>query len=334
MIDLSTTYLGLNLKNPLVASASPLSKKIDKALKLEEAGISAIVMYSLFEEQIIHESLELDHYLSRGTDSFPEALSYLPDGGLYAISPQKYLNQVAGLKKVLNIPVIGSLNGVSKGGWTNYARRIEEAGADALELNMYYLATDPDMTSADIENTQVELVTEIKSAITIPLAVKISPFVTSIPNFAKRLVEAGADGLVLFNRFYQPDFDIEGLEVVHSLDLSTSAELRLPLRWISILHGKVNADFALTSGVHTSTDLLKAMMAGAQVAMTASALLWDGLLRPVQDILRHTQTWMEEHDYRSIKQMQGSMSQKSVKDPAAFERANYMKVLNSFRTLP
>ena len=334
MTDLSTTYLGLNLKNPLVASASPLSKKIDKALMLQEAGVSAIVMYSLFEEQIIHESLELDHYLSRGADSFAEALSYLPDGGLYAISPEKYLNQVAGLKKVLNIPVIGSLNGISKGGWTNYARKIEEAGADALELNMYYLATDPDMTSADIENTQVELVAEIKSAITIPLAVKISPFVTSVPNFAKRLVEAGADGLVLFNRFYQPDFDIEELEVVHSLDLSTSAELRLPLRWISILHGKINADLALTSGVHKSTDLLKAMMAGAQVAMTASALLWDGLLRPVQDILRHTQTWMEEHEYQSIKQMQGSMSQKSVKDPAAFERANYMKVLNSFRTLP
>ncbi len=334
MTDLSTTYLGLNLKNPLVASASPLSKKIDKALMLQEAGVSAIVMYSLFEEQIIHESLELDHYLSRGADSFPEALSHLPDGGLYAISPEKYLNQVTGLKKALSIPVIGSLNGVSKGGWTNYARRIEEAGADALELNMYYLATDPDMTSADIENTQVELVAEIKSAITIPLAVKISPFVTSVPNFAKRLVEAGADGLVLFNRFYQPDFDIEELEVVHSLDLSTSAELRLPLRWISILHGKINADLALTSGVHKSTDLLKAMMAGAQVAMTASALLWDGLLRPVQDILRHTQTWMEEHEYQSIKQMQGSMSQKSVKEPAAFERANYMKVLNSFRTLP
>jgi len=334
MTDLSTTYLGLNLKNPLVASASPLSKSIDKALKLEEAGVSAIVMYSLFEEQIIHESLELDHYLSRGTDSFPEAMSYLPDGGLYAISPEKYLNQAAALKKALNIPVIGSLNGVSKGGWTNYARKIEEAGADALELNMYYLATDPDMTSTDIENMQVELVEEIKSAITIPLAVKISPFVTSVPNFAKRLVEGGANGLVLFNRFYQPDFNIEELEVVHSLDLSTSAELRLPLRWISILHGKINADFALTSGVHKSTDLLKAMMAGARVAMTASALLWDGILNPVQDILGHTQTWMEEHEYQSIKQMQGSMSQKSVKDPSAFERANYMKVLNSFRTLP
>jgi len=334
MADLSTTYLGLNLKNPLVASASPLSKKIDQARKLEEAGISAIVMYSLFEEQIIRESLELDHFLSRATDAFPEASTHLPDGGLYAISPDKYLNQVAGLKKALNIPVIGSLNGISRGGWTSYARRIQEAGADALELNMYYLATDPDLSSADIENEQVELVASVKSALTIPLAVKISPFVTSISNFAKRLVAAGADGLVLFNRFYQPDFDLEQLEVIHTLDLSTSAELRLPLRWISILYGKVNADLALTSGVHTSRDVLKAMMAGAKVAMIASELLWDGHLQRVQEILSHTHSWMEEHEYQSIKQMQGSMSQKAVKNPAAFERANYMKVLNSFRELP
>lgn len=334
MTDLSTTYLGLNLRNPLVASASPLSKKIDKALKLQDAGISAIVMYSLFEEQIIHESLEFDHYLSRGNDSFAEALTYLPDGGLYAISPEKYLNQVTALKKALTIPVIGSLNGVSKGGWTNYARRIEEAGADALELNMYYLATDPEMTSTEIENMQVELVTEVKSAITIPLAVKISPFVTSVANFAKRLTEAGADGLVLFNRFYQPDFNLEELEVVHSLDLSTSKDLRLPLRWISILYSKVNTDLALTSGIHSSQDVLKAIMAGANVAMIASALLWDGSPKRITEILEHTSTWMEEHEYISIKQMLGSMSQKSVKDPAAFERANYMQVLNSFRELP
>lgn len=334
MTDLSTTYLGLNLKNPLVAAASPLSKKLDRARKLEELGISAIVMYSLFEEQIIRESLELDHFLSRGTDSFPEAPTHLPDGGLYGVSPEKYLNQVAGLKKALSIPVIGSLNGYSRGGWTNYARKIEEAGADALELNMYYLATNPDISSSDVENVQVDLVAEVKSAISIPLAVKISPFITSVPNFARRLVEAGADGLVLFNRFYQPDFDLEELEVVHSLDLSTSADLRLPLRWISILHGKINADLALTSGVHTSRDVLKTMMAGAQVAMIASELLWDGSLKRVQEILSHIQTWMEEHEYQSIKQMQGSMSQKAVKDPAAFERANYMKVLNSFRELP
>ncbi|MDM7913522.1 MAG: dihydroorotate dehydrogenase-like protein, partial [Methanotrichaceae archaeon] len=224
MTDLTTTYLGLNLKNPLVASASPLSKKVERARQLEEAGISAIVMYSLFEEQIIRESLELDHFLSRGADSSPEALSYLPDTGLYSMGPEKYLNQVTSLKKALHIPVIGSLNGVSKGGWTKYACQIEEAGADALELNMYYLAADPDLSSSDIEDSQVELVAEVKSAINIPLAVKISPFVTALPNFARRLVEAGADGLVLFNRFYQPDLDIEALEVTHTLDLSTSAD--------------------------------------------------------------------------------------------------------------
>ena len=333
MTDLSTTYLGLNLKNPLVASASPLSKKLDRAKKLEDAGISAIVMYSLFEEQIIHESLELDHFLNRGSDSFPEALSYLPDGGMYAIKPEKYLDQVTGLKKALKIPVIGSLNGVSKGGWTRYARKIEEAGADALELNVYYIATDLDMTSSDIEDTQVELVAEVKSAVKIPLAVKISPFVTSIPNYAKRLVEAGADGLVLFNRFYQPDFDLEELEIIHSLDLSTSSDLRLPLRWISILHGKIDTDFALTSGVHSYTDVLKSMMSGAKVAMMASNLLHSGE-QVIGEILSNLETWMKEHEYESIQQMQGSMSQKSVKEPAAFERANYMKVLNSFRNLP
>ena len=333
MPDLSTTYLGLRLKNPLVASASPLSKKLDRARRLEEAGIAAIVMYSLFEEQIVHESLELDHYLSRGTDSFPEALSYLPDGGLYAISPEKYLNQVAGLKKALSIPIIGSLNGVSKGGWTSYARRIEEAGADALELNMYYIATDVEITSSDIEKTQVELVAEIKSAIKIPLAVKISPFVTSLPNFVKRLVEAGADGVVLFNRFYQPDFDLDELEIVHSLDLSTSSDLRLPLRWISILHGKISVDFALTSGVHMYQDVLKAMMAGAKVAMMASKLLHGGE-QVISPMLSDLEEWLKDHEYESVQQMQGSMSQDSVKEPAAFERANYMKVLNSFRTLP
>ncbi len=333
MTDLSTTYLGLPLRNPIVASASPLSRKIDRAKKLEEAGIAAIVMYSLFEEQIIHESLELDHYLNRGSDSFAEALSYLPDGGLYGISPEKYLNQVAGLKKALTIPVIGSLNGVSKGGWTDYARRIEEAGADAVELNMYYIPTDIHMTSSNIEDMQVELVAEVKSAIKIPLAVKLSPFYTSLPHFTKRLVEAGADGLVLFNRFYQPDFDLDELEIHHSLDLSDSSDLRLPLRWISILYGKLNVDFALTSGVHTYTDALKAMMAGAKVAMMASNLLQFGE-DVVGSILAYLQAWMKEHEYESIRQMQGSMSQKSVKEPEAFERANYMKVLNNFRNLP
>jgi dihydroorotate dehydrogenase (fumarate) len=332
MTDLSTTYLGLHLKNPLVASASPLSKKLDKARKLEEAGVSAIVMYSLFEEQIIHESLELDHYLTRGTDSFAEAMSYLPDGGMYSAGPEKYLNHLAGLKKSLSIPVIGSLNGVSKGGWTKYARQIQDAGADALELNLYFIPTDPDLTAQELENAQVELVAEVKSAITIPLAVKLSPFVTALPNFARRVVEAGASGLVLFNRFYQPDFDLEELEIIHSLDLSTSADLRLPLRWVSILYGKVNADFALTSGVHTAGDVLKSMMAGAKVSMMASNLLQNGD-QVIPSMLNEVGWWMESHEYESIKQMQGSMSQKSVKEPAAFERANYMKVLNSFKEL-
>lgn len=333
MMDLSTTYLGLKLKNPLVASASPLSKRVDKAKKLEEAGISAIVMYSLFEEQIIHESLELDHYLTRGSDAFAEAQSYLPDGGMYGVSPEKYLNQVAGLKKALSIPVIGSLNGVSKGGWTKYAKHIEEAGADALELNLYYLPTDPGLKSEEVETAQVELVADVRSTIKIPLAVKLSPFVTSLPNFAKRLVDAGANGLVLFNRFYQPDFDLDELDIVHNLDLSTSADMRLPLRWISILYGKVNADFALTSGIHTAEDVLKSMMAGAKVAMTASNLLHHGE-QAVGPILSGIEAWMKEREYESIEQMQGSMAQKNVREPAAFERANYMKVLGSWRELP
>jgi dihydroorotate dehydrogenase (fumarate) len=333
MIDLSTTYLGLRLKNPLVASASPLSKKVEKAQQLEEAGIAAIVMYSLFEEQIIHESLELDYYLTRNADSYSEAMSYLPDAGTYSLTPQKYLEQVTTLKKTLKIPVIGSLNGVSRGGWTHYARLIQDAGADALELNLYYMATDPILKSQDLETAQVDLVAEVASAITIPLAVKLSPYITSLPNFARRLVDAGAKGLVLFNRFYQPDFDLDELEIVHSLDLSTSADLRLPLRWVAILNGKFKADLALTSGVHTATDVLKSMMAGAKVAMMASSLLHNGP-QVIAPMLTDLQAWMKEHEYESIQQMQGSMSQKSVAAPAAFERANYMRVLASFRDLP
>lgn len=333
MTDLSTTYLGLHLKNPLVASASPLSRKIETAQKLQDAGIAAIVMYSLFEEQIIHESLELDHYLSRGTESFAEALSYLPDTGTYSLTPEKYLEHLSALKKSLSIPVIGSLNGVSRGGWTRYARYIQDAGADALELNLYYIPTDITLTSQELENTYVDLVQSVREAITIPLAVKLSPFVTSLPNLAHRLVAAGVNGLVLFNRFYQPDFDLEELEIVPTLELSTSAELRLPLRWISILYGKIKTDFALTSGVHSAQDVLKAMMAGAKVTMMASALLRNGV-EIIPTILREMEWWIESHEYTSLKQMQGSMSQQAVAEPAAFERANYMKVLNSWRELP
>lgn len=333
MIDLSTTYLGLRLKNPLVASASPLSKKVERVKRLEEAGIAAVVMYSLFEEQIIHESLELDHNLTRGTDSYAEAISYLPDSGIYTLLPEKYLAKVTELKKAVNIPVIGSLNGVSKGGWMRYARLIQNAGADALELNLYYIPIDPAITAQELEDSQVDLVADIKSSIKIPLAVKLSPFYTSLPQFAHRLTEAGADGLVLFNRFYQPDFDLEELKIAHTLELSTSSDLRLPLRWISILHGSLDVDFALTSGIHTATDVLKAMMSGAKVTMMASELLRNGLER-IPAILSELQTWMEVHQYTSIIQMQGSMSQESVAEPAAFERANYMKVLSSLMDLP
>ncbi|HEY6074566.1 MAG TPA: dihydroorotate dehydrogenase-like protein, partial [Anaerolineales bacterium] len=264
-MDLSTTYLGLSLKNPIVASASPLSKRVERARQLEEAGAAAVVMYSLFEEQIIHESLELDHFLTRTTDAFAEALSYLPESGTYSLEPDKYLAQVSALKKALSIPVIGSLNGVSAGGWTRYARRIQDAGADALELNLYFIPTDPSLKSEQLETAQIELVEQVRASVTIPLAVKLSPYITALPAFAGRVVKAGANALVLFNRFYQPDFDLDELAIVPSLDLSTSTELRLPLRWISILHGKIQADLALTGGVHTAVDVLKSMMGGANV---------------------------------------------------------------------
>ncbi len=333
MTDLTTTYLGLELKNPLVASASPLSKKIENVQKLEAAGVSAIVMYSLFEEQIIHESLELDHYLTRGTNSFAEAQTYLPDIGTYSLGPDKYLDHLAAIKAAVKIPVIASLNGVSKGGWTRYARYMQDAGADALELNMYYLPGDLNLNGQDLEDNYVELVGEVKNAIDIPLAVKLSPFITALPNFARRLSAAGADGLVLFNRFYQPDFDLDELDVVRSLELSHSSDLLLPLRWISILYGKVETDLALTSGIHSAEDILKAMMAGARVAMSASMILREGYDK-IPSVLEDLSNWMVEHEYESIRQMQGSMSQVSAAEPAAFERSNYIQILNTFRDLP
>ena len=329
MVDLTTTYLGLKLKNPLVASPSPLSEKVSNIERMEEEGISAVVLYSLFEEQIIHESLELDHYLSRGTDTFAEAMSYLPDVGKFTLAPEVYLERLSEAKNAVGIPVIGSLNGVSSGGWIEYAKKIEDAGADALELNIYFLPTDLNLTSSELEDNYVKLVSDVRAKVSIPLAVKLSPFFTALPNMARRLVGAGANGLVLFNRFYQPDFDLAALEVTPHLVLSTSQELRLPLRWIAILYGKLQTDLALTTGVHTAEDALKAVMAGASVAMTTSALLRQGP-GVISAILDGMQTWMVEHEYESIQQMKGSMSQGAVAEPAAFERANYMKVLNSF----
>jgi dihydroorotate dehydrogenase (fumarate) len=329
MVDLTTTYLGLNLKNPLVASPSPLSEKVENVKRLEEAGASAVVMYSLFEEQIIHESLELDHFLNRGTDTFAEALTYFPDVGKYTLAPEKYIETLQKTRQAVNIPVMGSLNGVSTGGWVEYARKIQDAGADALELNTYYLPNDLDLTSSEIEDNYLKLVGDVRASITIPLAVKLSPYFTALPNFARRLADAGANGLVLFNRFYQPDLDLEKLEVVPNLVLSNSDELRLPLRWIAMLYGKVKVDFALTTGVHTPEDALKAIMAGASVAMSTSAILKHGP-QVISHILAGMEAWMVEHEYESVKQMCGSMSQGAVAEPAAFERANYMKVLNSF----
>ncbi len=333
MVDLTTTYLGLNLKNPLVASPSPFSEKVDNVKKMEEAGFSAVVMYSLFEEQIIHESLELDHYLSQGTDSFVEAQSYLPNSGKFSLTPENYIQHLAKVKKAVNIPVIGSLNGVSTGGWIHYAKEMQDAGADALELNIYYLPNNLALTGSEMEETYSTLVHDVCRQVQIPVAVKLSPFFTALPNLSSKLVQAGAKGLVLFNRFYQPDFDLEALEVVPNLVLSTSHELRLPLRWIAMLYGKVKADFALTSGVHSGVDAIKAVMAGASVAMTTSALLKSGIGKG-SEILEEMKTWMQEHEYTSIQQMKGSMCQRSVAEPAAFERANYMKVLNSFKVLP
>jgi dihydroorotate dehydrogenase (fumarate) len=329
MVDLSTTYLGLPLKNPLVASASPLSKKLDGAKRLADAGVSAIVLYSLFEEQITHESLALDHFLTQGTDSFAEALTFFPDLDNYNIGPQSYLEHLTRVKKAVGIPVIGSLNGISTGGWVEYARLIEEAGADALELNMYYLPTNPELDGQELENTYLELVRSVRARIHIPLAVKLSPFFTALPNFARRIAEAGANGLVLFNRFYQPDLDIENLEVVPNLVLSTSLDLKLPLRWIAILYGRVPADLALTGGVHTAEDIVKAVMAGAKVAMCASELIERGPRRAAE-MLAGLESWLVAHEYVSIRQMTGSMSQQAVSQPAAFERANYMKALNSY----
>lgn len=329
MVNLSTKYMGLELKNPLVVSASPLSKKVERVQRLEEAGASAVVMYSLFEEQIRQESRKLNRDLNRGAESYPEALTYFPEWKDYNVGPENYLEHIEKLKKSVQIPVIGSLNGISTGGWIEYAKKIEEAGADALELNIYYVPAEFDLMGAELENAHVGLVSDIRGQIRIPLAVKLSPYFTVLPHFARRLVEAGANGLVLFNRFYQPDLDIEKREVEASLVLSNSTDILLPLRWIAILYGRLEASLALTSGVHTGTDAIKAVMAGADVAMLASELIAQGPTR-LMSLLSEMEIWMENNDYSSLEQMKGSMSQRAVADPAAFERANYMKILNTY----
>jgi dihydroorotate dehydrogenase (fumarate) len=329
-MDLSTKYLGLSLKSPLVVSPSPLTEEVGNIKQMEDAGAAAVVIHSLFAEQLMMEKEELDQALTQGTDSFAEALTYFPEMEEYKLGPDEYTDLIRKAKEAVDIPIIGSLNGVSTGGWIDYAKKIEEAGADALELNIYYLPTDPSMTSAKLDQMHVDLVRGVKDSVGIPLAVKLGPFFSSMPSVAVELDKAGADALVLFNRFYQPDIDIDKLEVVPNLVLSTSDELRLRLRWVAILYGHIEADMAITGGVHTPEDVVKAMMVGAKVAMMTSAVLANGIdhLGKVRDGLSK---WMEKHDYDSVAKMQGTMSQKKVAEPAAFERANYMKVLHSYR---
>jgi len=329
MIDLKTTYLGLDLKNPLVASPSPLCEEISNIRQMEDAGAAAVVLHSLFEEQIALESSQLDNSLEAGAESFAESLSYFPDMTSYNLGPEGYLEHVRKAKAAVDIPVIASLNGVSAEGWIKYAKKIEEAGADALELNIYYLPADPDVPAAEVEEVYYDLVTEVKRRLRIPLAVKIGPYFSSMGNAAQRLDESGADALVLFNRFYQPDFDLENLEVVPNLILSTPHELLLRLHWVAIIYGHIRADLALTGGVYTAEDVLKSMMAGARVAMMTSALLRYGI-QHLEMVRRDLAEWMEKHEYDSIHQMQGSMARKSVADPSAFGRANYMKILSSY----
>jgi dihydroorotate dehydrogenase (fumarate) len=329
-MDLSTSYLGLHLKNPLVPSAGPLTRTVDGMRRLEDAGASAVVMHSIFEEQIQHEAAELDHYLSSGTESFAEALSYLPEASEYFVGPEEYVSELAKAKKSLSIPVIASLNGVSTGGWIKYAKKFEEAGADAIELNVYHIPADTRVTGAEVEQRYIDVLKAVKSTVKIPVAIKLGPFFSSMANMAKRLDEAGADGLVLFNRFYQPDVDIEALEVVPNVQLSTSKSLRLPLRWIGILFGRINASIAATSGVHTAADVVKLIMAGADVTMLCSSILLNGP-KHLATVLNDLEHWMQEHEYVSVMQMRGSMSQKGVADPSIFERANYMKALNRYR---
>jgi len=329
-MDLSTTYLRMKLRSPLVPSASPLSEEIDTIRRMEDAGAAAVVLFSLFEEQLRLERYELHHHLTYGTESFPEALTFFPEPPEFHLGPEEYLDHIRKAKEAVDIPVIASLNSTSLGGWTDFAKKIEQAGANALELNVYYIPTDMDLASEEVEKTYIDILKAVKSVVAIPVAMKLSPFFSNIANMAKRLDEAGADALVLFNRFYQPDIDLETLEVQPKILLSTPQSLRLPLRWIAMLHGRIKADLAATSGIHTAEDVLKMLMVGANVTMLCSVLLRHGIdhLRIIEQDLRR---WMEQHEYESVRQMQGSMSQKHCADPSAFERAQYMQAIMTYK---
>jgi dihydroorotate dehydrogenase (fumarate) len=330
MIDLSTTYLGLRLRTPLVASASPLSRDLDGIRRLEDAGASAIVLYSLFEEQLRQEAVDLEYHLSNGTESFAESLTYFPQASEFQTGPEGYLNHIRKAKAAVKIPVIASLNGTTLGGWTKFAGEIERAGADAIECNIYYIPTDPLMASADIEQTYLDILKAVKAAVTIPVAVKLSPFFSNMANMASRLDAAGADALVLFNRFYQPDIDLEELEMRPNVLLSTPQALRLPLTWVGILYGRVKAGLAATGGVHGAEDVIKLLMVGANVTMLCSSLMRNGV-NHLRHIERELREWMEGHEYESVQQMQGSMSQLRCPDPGAFERAQYMRAVKGMQ---
>ncbi len=328
-VDLSTTYLGLKLKNPLVISACPLTGDIDQLRRLEEAGAAAAVLPSLFEEQIEHDAEEMAKVHEFGTESFAEALTYFPEPDEYRAEPDEYLETIGRAKKAVKIPLIASINGSSKGGWVRYAKLMQDAGADALELNVYFVAANLEMTGRDVEARYLDLVSEVRQSISIPLAVKIGPYFSAMGNMGVQLAKAGADGLVLFNRFLQPDIDLERMETTPKLQLSAPAELLAPLRWIAILHGRIQASLAATGGIHNATGLLKALLAGADVGMIASVLYQKGFGQ-VSEILTGVRQWMEEHEYDSVEQLKGSMSLENCPTPAAFQRGNYMKTLTSY----
>lgn len=330
MIDLSTTYLGLKLATPLVASASPLSRDVDGVRRLEDAGASAIVLYSLFEEQLRQEEIDLDYHLNAGTESFAESLTFFPQASEFHTGPEGYLKHIAKCKAAAKIPIIASLNGSTLGGWTKFAGEIEKAGADAIECNIYSIPTDAALTAADIEKSYLEIVEAVKQVVTIPVAVKLSPFFSNLANMAQRLDRAGADALVLFNRFYQPDINLEELEIQPNVLLSTPQSLRLPLTWIGILFGRLKANLAATGGVHSAQDVVKLLMVGADVTMLCSSLMRHGI-NHLRHLEREVRDWMEEHEYESVKQMQGSMSQQRCPDPTAFERAQYMRAVKGMQ---
>jgi dihydroorotate dehydrogenase (fumarate) len=325
-MDLSTTYLGLKLRTPLVPAASPLSEEIDNIKRMEDAGASAVVLYSLFEEQLRRDRVELAEALDHGTFSTPEALTYFPEPEEFHLGPEEYLKHISRAKAAVNIPIIASLNGSSPGGWTHYAKAIQLAGADALELNIYYIPTDMDLSSAEVEQAYIDILKAVKRAVSIPVAVKLSPFFTNFAYMARRLEQAGADGLVLFNRFYQPDIDLESLEVKPSILLSTPMAMRVPLRWLALLYGRLPLSLAATSGIHRATDALKMLMAGADVTMLCSTLIRHGVSQ-IGVIERDLLAWMEEHEYTSVTQLKGSLSQKNCPEPTAFERAQYMRAI-------